>query len=145
MLVHEIPAVLHLVIVHHHAKPHMLLTLFQQFVRLSWVSWLANQSQQIRSGCVWRRSHWQPWLTFLQSSPRLFSMHGFDQVVSLCQVEHVATQQSNLLAAMREPVVAEGLHQAPAPVHLVALSTTCTTPRAEVLCETPSLQNTLPT
>ena len=43
----KIPAVLHLVRVHHDAEPHMLLTFFQQLVPLGWVPWLDKQSPQV--------------------------------------------------------------------------------------------------
>ena len=48
MFVHKIPALLHLVLVHHHAESHMLHTVFQQLVPLDWVPWHAKQSPQVR-------------------------------------------------------------------------------------------------
>ena len=43
MFVQKIPALLHLVLVHHHTESHMLLTVFQQLVPLDWVPWHDNR------------------------------------------------------------------------------------------------------
>ena len=86
---------------------------------------------------------------FLQSSQRFFSMHFHVQIVSFCQVEHVATQQPKIPMDMRGLVFAEEiclieLHSVPSSCPPpVALSKSCVMSSGEVLCD-PELATALP-
>ena len=111
MFVRKIPAVLHLVLVHQHAKSHISSRHFNNLC-LSAGSHhgLPNNRYRFVKWCASRCSSQAAVAHLSPIFPRLFSMHFLVQVVSFCQVKHVATQQSKRLAAMRELAVAEDIY-----------------------------------
>ena len=124
----------------------MMLTSVQQLVPLSWVPRLAKQSPQVRKKCASRCSRGSPlskichavsrciclfqWYPSAKSSTQPRNSPSFSQ-----PCENLSLEQTSIwLMSARHQI----------PVHLVTVSTSCTTSSAEVFCEL-ELATSLPT